>query len=112
MGWYPFDDGKRIGKRGSEGGKVLYDEELDGAARIALERKRWTGKCAITCGVYGWMVHTRFFASESKARSEFEAMKDALEKLVDGIPLETDPEVDSKLHAVSESMSEFVERFP
>ena len=114
MGWYPIDDGKSIGKRGSEGGKILHDAELDGAARITLERSRWTGKwkCAITCGVYGWMVHTRFFGAEPEARREFGAMKDALERLVDGIPLESDPEVDSKLPAVSESISEFVRQFP
>ena len=46
------------GNVGSEGGEILSDEEYKNACRITLE------KCekyyAITCGVYGAMVHTAF----------------------------------------------------
>ncbi len=43
---------------GSEGGLIIADEEYKGSCRITLE------KCepyyAVTCGVYGAMVHTAF----------------------------------------------------
>lgn len=46
------------GTAGSEGGVVIADEEYKNSCRITLE------KCekyyAITCGVYGAMVHTAF----------------------------------------------------
>ena len=46
------------GDIGSEGGTILADEEYKNSCRITLE------KCekyyAITCGIYGSMVHTAF----------------------------------------------------
>lgn len=48
---------------GSENGIILKDEEYKGACRVTLE------KCsryyAITCGVYGGMVHTVFCSKET-----------------------------------------------
>jgi len=58
--------------RGSEGGVVLADEEYEGACRITLERcPRYD---AITCGVYGAMVHT-VFRDPANSRAVYEAMK-------------------------------------
>ena len=68
------------GATGSEGGVVLSDEEYGGACRITLE------KCekyhAVTCGVYGSMVHTAFF-DESEAREKYESMKNELQDFID-----------------------------
>jgi len=112
MNWYAFDSGKSIGKIGSENGRIIRDEEHVDGARITLERDGQTTPFAITCGIYGWMVHTRFFGTEPEAHQEFESMRVELSKIIRTIPLATDPEVDSKMHAVSESLSEFVRRFP
>jgi hypothetical protein len=35
------------------------------------------------CGVYGWMVHTRFFQPEIEASAEYDRMKRALTELLD-----------------------------
>jgi hypothetical protein len=112
MSWYAFDNGKSIGQRGSESGSIIRDEEHGDGARITLEREGQTAPFAITCGIYGWMFHTRFFGTESEAQDEFESMRSELSKIISTIPLAADPEVRSKSRVVSESISEFVERFP
>lgn len=70
-----WDDGK-----GTEGGIVLRDEEYDSSCRVTSE------KCpnyyAVTCGVYGSMVHTAFF-DESEYEEKYEAMKQELQDFVD-----------------------------
>jgi len=106
MSWNAFDNGKTIGQRGSESGRIIRDEEHTDGARITLERDGQTAPFAITCGIYGWMVHTRFFGAESEAQSAFESMRPELTRILSTIPLTADPEV------VSKSISDFVERFP
>lgn len=70
--WVLYKAGSSIGGVGSESGTILYDEEFDGSCRITME------KCpryyAITCGVYGAMVHTVFRGSE-EAKDTYEEMK-------------------------------------
>ena len=70
--WISYKAGSSIGGLGSENGTILYDEEFDGGCRITME------KCpryyAITCGVYGAMVHTVFCGSNN-AKEIYEAMK-------------------------------------
>jgi len=112
MTWYLFDSGQSIGQAGSESGRIIRDEEHSDGARITLERDAMAAPFAITCGIYGWMVHTRFFGTEAEAHSELEEMKSELARVLGTIPLTSDPEVDSKSHAVVESISAFVERFP
>jgi hypothetical protein len=112
VSWYAFDSGKSVGQRGSENGLIIRDEEHGDGARITLERDGQIAPFSITCGIYGWMVHTRFFGTESQAQSEFENMKSGLSKIVDAIPLAADPELGSKADAVVDSISEFVRRFP
>jgi hypothetical protein len=112
MNWHTFDDGKSIGQRGSEDGVIIRDEEHGDGARITLERDSNHAPYAITCGIYGWMSHTRYFGSESKAQSEFQSMRDAIDKIVAAIPLTTDPDADAKCKVVGQLISEFVEVFP
>lgn len=69
-----------VGMKGTEGGIVLRDEEYDSSCRVTLE------KCpkyyAVTCGVYGSMVHTAFF-DEDEYEEKYEAMKQELQTFVD-----------------------------
>ncbi len=111
-GWHPFDHGKSIGQRGSEDGVIMRDDEHEDGARITLERGGPTAPFAITCGIYGWMFHTRFLGTEFKGQVEFESMRSELSRIIAAIPLATDPEADTKSHAVSESLAEFVAKFP
>ena len=68
------------GEIGSENGEILRDEKYKDACRITLE------KCsqyyAITCGVYGAMVHTAF-ADDSHYQEIYDAMKNDLKGFID-----------------------------
>lgn len=46
------------GQTGSEGGRILCDEEYGDACRITLED--CGDRLAVTCGVYGAFVHTAY----------------------------------------------------
>jgi hypothetical protein len=80
--WYPFENGATLGQKGSERGTILRDEEHPQEARITLERDARIAPFAITCGIYGCMLHTRFFSLESEATSQYEQMKIALSELL------------------------------
>jgi hypothetical protein len=80
--WYPIDNGATIGQKGSEKGVIVRDEEHPQEARITLERDTQAAPFTITCGIYGCMLHTRFFSTESEASSQYEEMKAALSTLL------------------------------
>jgi hypothetical protein len=111
-GWSPFDGGRAIGTAGSESGITLADDEHGDGARITLERDTRSAPFAITCGIYGWMMHTRWFGDEAQARRDFDAMKHALGAIARSIPLRSDPDVDARTDAVIDAIGKFVERFP
>jgi hypothetical protein len=108
-GWHPFDDGRTIGTSGSESGVVLLDEKHDEGARISLERGGNT-PFSIACGVYGTMVHTRFFESEHAAREELAPIKNALFEITQLLPFVSDPHPDFR--PAREAVSRFLERSP
>ena len=68
------------GTTGSEDGKILFDEEYKNACRITME------KCeeyyAITCGIYGGMIHTCFCGADNY-RNIYDDMKKDLQKFID-----------------------------
>ena len=109
--WLPFDDGASLGEDGSEGGVILRDDEYRGDARITLERTGQTA-FAITCGVYGWMVHTRFFSTLPEAERGYALMQPDLAAIADSLPFTTDPDLDAKMDAVVDAIGRFVDRFP
>jgi len=112
--WRQFEDedGGTIGRRGSEDGIILRDEEHDAGARITLERECGARRIpfAITCGIYGWFVHTRFLGPEAEV--EFPAMQEGLAAILDIIPYKNDPDVDAKMISVGDAVRAFVDRFP
>lgn len=80
--WQPLDGGATLGQSGSEGGTIVLDDEHASGARITLERDTaHSVPFAITCGVYGWMVHTRFFSDRQTAQAAVDAMKPDLAAL-------------------------------
>ncbi len=109
--WHKFDDGFSVGTSGADGGLISRDEEHRCGARLTLEEDSSFSPFSITCGIYGWMFHTRFFAAESEAEEEFERMKTALDEILNSIPTEDEADEDT-LAAVAEEISDFVERFP
>jgi hypothetical protein len=105
--WKSFDSGSSIGSRGSENGLIVRDEEHEDGARITLEQGGDIAPFSITCGIYGSMVHTRFFASESEARAEFDLMKSGLAEI-----LSLASAADAAQAQVTERIERFIERFP
>jgi hypothetical protein len=112
MGWKSTDNGETIGTRGSENGVIDRDEEYDNGARITLERGCDHAPVAITCGIYGWMVHTRFLSTEHEGTIEYEQMKESLAAILEQIPLVDEPGKDQKMRQVSLEIQAFVEAFP
>jgi hypothetical protein len=110
--WYPFDGGRSVGTPGSEAGTILADDEHALGARITLERDGATAPFAITCGIYGWMMHTRFFAADADAHLAYNAMRQALGEIMLTIPLDGDPDRDAQMSDVMHRVGDFVERFP
>ncbi|HEX2062149.1 MAG TPA: hypothetical protein VHK90_15525 [Thermoanaerobaculia bacterium] len=108
-GWIPFENGTSVGATGSEGGTILRDELHPDGARITLERT--ASPFAITCGVFGWMVHTRFFASESAAVAAYEEMKAALTEILARMR-GRDEDAEPSVPRVAEILDDFVARFP
>ena len=78
MTWHPFANGSSLGERGSEDGTIVLDEEHSDGARITLEQGGHVAPWSITCGVYGSMVHTRFFVTHGEAEAAFVATKSGL----------------------------------
>ena len=110
MSWTSLDD--EIGGTGSEGGTILLDDEHADGARITLEEGGAIAPFAITCGIYGWMMHTRFFSSREEGVLEFGRMKAALDEILARIPAKSDAHVEEKMRKVSDAIARFVKQFP
>jgi hypothetical protein len=109
--WYDFDDGFSIGTSGPEGGLIVRDEEHRDGARITLEEDGSFSGFSVTCGIYGWTVHTIYFSEEYEADKEFGKMKDDLSRILELIS-ETDQRDEEAIAAVEEEINEFVEKYP
>ena len=83
----------------------MLDEEHSAGARITLEQGGDVAPWSITCGVYGLMFHTRFFANRLTADGEYTAMKSALAAIMS----ELDP---ADLAGLARLAGDFVDRFP
>jgi hypothetical protein len=106
--WQPFENGTTLGTRGSKNGETIRDEEHALGARITLEQKTRIAPFAITCGIYGWMAHTRFFGSEDQANAEYDKMKSAIAEIIRPF---SDPEYNDSTATVK-AIEGFVETFP
>lgn len=87
--WNKIQNGATIGQIGSESG-VIIEEEYSESCRITLERCE--KYYAITCGIYGAMVHTVFCDAES-CRKTYANMKRDLQAFIDA-DTTTEEEVD------------------
>jgi len=110
-GWHAYENGQTLGETGTEQGVIVRDEEHAEGARITLERDG-DFPYAITCGIYGWYVHTCYFGAELEAEQAFGAMQRELAHILTLIPLESDPDAESKLAAVYDAFAAFTKEFP
>ena len=108
--WRQAENGSTAGQRGSEEGTIVRDEEHALGARITLERETRAAPFAITCGIYGWMLHTRFFGDEAEAETEYARMREAIGALLEAA--ERTAEADGGKKVLYDGVSAFVERFP
>lgn len=109
--WSPLDDGTTIGQTGSESGVILRDDEHPLGARITLERGGGTAPYAITCRIYGWMMHTHFAASEAQAQRDYGLMREALSSILAGMPdSDSSENEDGRARTVS-AIERFVDDF-
>jgi hypothetical protein len=109
--WHIFDNGKTVGQRGSEDGVVIRDEEHDAGARLTLERDCRIAPFAITCGLYGWFFHTRFFSAKRDAEGAFLEMKFEMEQLIHLLDEVITQRPDAE-HRMLQAIESFVDRFP
>ena len=107
--WHRFENGLTLGQTGSEEGTIMRDEEYSLGARITLERECRSAPFAITCGIYGWMLHTRYFGSQYEAETQYEAMKSAITVLLE--VAERTAAVDGGRQVLMAGVSKFVEVF-
>ena len=109
--WYDYDEGYSIGTSGTDGGIIVRDEKHSFGARMTLEEDGSFAPFSITCTIYDWMSHTRFFSAEAEANQEFDQMKIELEKILSLVPTDENADEDT-LDEIADEISEFVERFP
>ncbi len=113
--WENYTDENGLPERvGSDGGVIVSDEEYDVGARITLERLGEVAPfpCGITCGIYGWMVHTRRFPTLAEAQRAYDDMKPGLADILDMIPNRSDPDIEIKRERAIAAMSRYVDMFP
>jgi hypothetical protein len=103
--WSAYRVGQNVGSASADGDMILRDEEHVSGARVTL--KRVGSYISVTCNVYGWMNHTRFFDSVPEAQREYAVMKSTLGNIVENI---LSP--DQNNLKMWEAITEFVRRFP
>ncbi len=103
--WVAYDNGNSIGKISAEGGVVLRDESHPRGGRITLKQ----GKTfiSVSCHIYGWIDHTRFFYTVADAQREFVIMKNIVGSMLDDILAAGANDI-----KMWEAIADFVRRFP
>ncbi|MNF93810.1 hypothetical protein D3C87_1518300 [compost metagenome] len=81
--WIKYDNGNSIGKKGSEGGNILNDQENINGARITIEANVASIPFAITLGIYGLIVHTEFFSEIEIATEYFKKKKNEIDRILE-----------------------------
>ena len=109
--WTEYDDGFSIGTSGEIGGAIVRDEEHAAGARITLEEESGAADFALTCLVYDWMFHTRYFSEETEAENAFDEMKGELDEILAAKPSEEGADEEEQ-EDFAEQLADFVERYP
>jgi len=111
-GWRPVEEGRTLGLGGTEGGTIVRDEEHPAGLRLTLEEEPARSFYALTCGVSGWLVHSRFFGSEAEAHAAWDEMKPALLDLVAQLPASGARGLDAATREAGARLGAFLARFP
>lgn len=112
ISWEAFDNGQSIGELGGEDGVIERDDAFKGMARITLESNTLLAPFTVTCNIFGWMVHTRYFGKRNIADSEFEKMKPELARISALLPGDPGDLADQDFADLTQELKMFVEKFP
>lgn len=104
--WSLANNGSCIGEVGSEGGIIIEDEEYANQYQCRITLEDCTHRFAITCGIYGSMVHTAFCGKEN-AYTLYDAMKKDLQFICDTF----DPDCLEDADNFFEFINDFVDRY-
>ncbi|MHB2016093.1 MAG: hypothetical protein ACYCW6_04020 [Candidatus Xenobia bacterium] len=110
--WVQVEGGATIGGPGAEDGVMIKDEEHPAGARISLEKEGSNAPFIVTCGIYGWMFHTRYFDAEPDARGEYVAMRKGLTDILGMVPEPGSPDAEKKIENTQAAIAKFVEQYP
>lgn len=88
--WTRYNNGNSIGKKGSEGGKILNDQENINGARITIEANVGNIPFVITLGIYGLIVHTEFFSEIEIATEYFKRKKNEIDRILKMVEIPED----------------------
>ncbi|WP_433830453.1 hypothetical protein [Flavobacterium anhuiense] len=88
--WMKYNNGNSVGKKGSEGGKILDDQEHINGARITIEANVEDIPFAVTLGIYGLMFHTEFFSEKEVATEYFERKKNEIDRILEMLEIPQD----------------------
>ncbi|WP_299113095.1 hypothetical protein [uncultured Winogradskyella sp.] len=86
--WTHFNNKETLGDNGSEGGRIIIDEEHVNGARITLEEDSYDAPYAITLGIYGVMFHTDFFNTIDEAKSKCLMFKSKIELILQHLSID------------------------
>lgn len=103
--WQPYNRGRSIGVKGSEGGRIVRDEEHPLGARMTI--KQGKDYVSVSCSISGKIDHTRFFKEMKAAEREYSTMQNEMTKVIRAISCARAADI-----KVWEALSEFVARFP
>lgn len=103
--WKPYNRGRSIGVKGSEGSVILRDEEHPLGARMTI--KQGKDFVSVSCNISGKIDHTRFFKEMRGAEREYANMQKEMEKVLKAISSAKAADI-----KVWETISGFVARFP
>ena len=103
--WQPYNRGRSIGVKGSEGSVIMRDEEHPLGARMTI--KQGKGFVSVSCNIAGKIDHTRFFKEMRAAEREYANMQKEMEKVLNAISKAKTADI-----KVWETISGFVARFP
>ena len=81
--WFSYGNGDRVSSVSADGGVVLRDEVHEAGVRLTM--KRCKSCVSVSCSIYGWMHHIRFFDTVTDAQREFLLMKPPLANMVENI---------------------------
>ena len=110
--WRLVEEGRTLGLGGTEGGIVVRDEEHPAGLRLTLEEDPARSFYSVTCGVVGWLVHSRFFDNEAAAHAAWDEMKPALLELVVQLPAGGAKPLEPATRAAGAKLGAFMARFP